>query len=155
MTKPIGSPKSRRAVKAATKRILKVVRDMTPTEGAEMLGVSVNDLRNMRQGNNLSVAILLKLVKVGRFGPASVLAGPELRKLGWKKNTRGAQQRFVNRRISQLAYLRSGKETAKLTGLSVTGAFGLRYDPDANVTLCTVLGFWFAGHDLDSMIFGG
>ena len=155
MTKPIGSPKSRRTVKAATKRALKAVKRLTPTDAALVLGVSVNDVRNMRQGNNLSIPILLKMVRKGGYTPSSILFGPDLEMFNGTKSRRGAQQRLVNGRIRKLARQRPGKEIAKLTGLSVTGAYGLRYNAGANVTLYTIMGFHHAGHDIDSMIFGG
>lgn len=120
-----------------------------------MLGVSVDDMRNMRQGNKLSVPILLKMVRVGRFDPKSIIEGPKLRKLNAKRSVRGAQQRLLDGRIRKLAWTRPGKEWAKLTGLSVTGAYGLRYASDAHVTLYTVLGFLDAGHTIDELIFGG
>ncbi len=137
--KKVGSPRSRRLVKAAP-----------------VLGLGVNDIRNLRQSNSLlSVPMLLKLVRRG-YTPSSILVGPELEAFNKAtKSTRGVQQRLVNRRIAKLAWLRPGAETARITGLSPTGAFGLRYQPDANVKLGTILGFWHAGHDLDAMIFGG
>ncbi|MCZ6868056.1 MAG: hypothetical protein O7G84_00970 [Gammaproteobacteria bacterium] len=156
MTKKIGSPKSRRAISAATKRLLKLTKGMTHAEAADRLSLGINDVCNLRQGNSrLSVPMLLKMVRIGRYDPASVLVGPELKHMSADKSVRGAQQRLINARIARLARLRSGEETARLTGLSVTGAFGLRYRPDANVTLYTVMGFWHAGHDFDAMIFGG
>lgn len=119
-----------------------------------MLSLGINDMSNLRQSNSrLSMPMLFKMVRDGRFDPASILIGPELKKHS-RRQLRGATQRQLNIRIAKLARLRSGKETAKITGLSVTGAYGLRYDPDANVTLYTVMGFWHAGHDLGSMIFG-
>ncbi len=139
-------------MKAATKRVLKACRHQSPTEAAVALGVGVNDIRNMRQGNQISVPILLKLVRYG-WDPASIMVGPELKPSS--RSTRAVRQRLVNGRIRKLARLRPGKEIAKLTGLSVTGAYGLRYDPDANVSLTTIMGFWFGGHDLRTMIYGG
>ena len=132
------------------------MKGMSHAEAADGFSLGINDVRNLRQGNSrLSVPMLLKMVRKGRYDPASILVGPELKHMSNTKGVRGAQQKLINGRIRKLSYLRSGKETAKLTGLSVTGAFGLRYNPDANVTLYTVMGFWHAGHDLDSMIFGG
>lgn len=156
MAKKIGSPKSRRAISAATKRLLNLTKGMSHAEAADRLSVGIDDMRNMRQGNSkLSVPMLLKMVKVGRYDPATVLVGPELRHIPLGKSTRGVQQRLINARVAKLARLRPGRETAKLTGLSETGAYGLRYSKTANVTLYTMMGFWHAGHDLESMVFGG
>lgn len=152
--KAIGSARSRRRVREATARVLAYVQHVSPTEGAPMLGVSVDDIRNMRQGNKLSVPILLKMVRTGRFDPKSVLDGPKLRKLRSTKSARGAQRRLVDGRIRKLSWTRPGAEWAKLTGLSITGAYGLRYTTKAHVTLYTVLGFLDAGHTTDELIFG-
>lgn len=152
--KPIGSAKARKQVKQITRRVLEFVKDATPTEAAPMLGVSVDDMRNMRQGNKLSVAILLKMVRVGRFNPKSIIEGPKLRKMPPKTSTRGTHQTQLDGRIRKLAWLKPGKEIAKLTGLSVTGAYGLRYAKGAHVTLYTVLGFLNSGHSIDEIILG-
>lgn len=152
--KPIGSSRSRRRVREITKRVLAYCQGATPTEAAPILGVSVDDMRNMRQGNKLSVPILLKMVRVGRFDPKSIIEGPKLRKLPSKRSVRGAQQRLLDGRIRKLSWTRPGKEWAKLTGLSVTGAYGLRYATGAHVTLYTVLGFLDAGHGIDELVFG-
>lgn len=153
-TKAIGSGRSRRRVREMTRRVLAHCADATPTQAAPVLGVSVDDVRNMRQGNNISVPIMLKMVRVGRFDPQSIIDGPVLKKLPASRVVRGAQQRLLDGRIRKLAWTRPGKEWAKLTGLSVTGAYGLRYATGAHVTLYTVLGFLDAGHTVDELIFG-
>lgn len=152
--KKIGSAKARKQVAEITKRVLDFVGYCTPTEAAPMLGVSVDDMRNMRQGNKVSVAILIKLVRVGRFSPKSIIEGPKLRKMAKSKSTIAVYQRRLDGRIRKLAWTRPGKEWAKLTGLSVTGAYGLRYATSASVTLYTVLGFVNAGHSIDELVFG-
>ena len=154
-TKAIGSAKARKIVKQTTKRVLDRTKNLTPTEAAEELGLGVDDIRNLRQGTGkFSVPMLVKMVKAG-FDPGSILyaTGTGLRK--HKRPTRGVQQRFINKRIGKLAYEHTGKELAKLTGLSVTGAYGLRYNTDAHVTLYTILGFVEAGYTLDELVFGG
>ncbi len=154
VTKKIGSAKARTQVKAITKRVLDTCKHLTPTEAAPMMGVGVDDMRNMRQGNKVSVAILMKLVRVGRFDPKSIIEGPKLRKMSAKRSADGARQLRLDGRIRKLAWLKPGKEIAKLTGLSVTGSYGLRYAKGAHVTLYTVLGFLNAGHSIDEIILG-
>ena len=42
-----------------------------------------------------------------------------------------------------------------MTGLSVTGAYGLRYqESEAHITLYTLLGFVNGGYKLDELVFG-
>lgn len=153
--KPIGSAKARKQVLQITKRVLAFVpaREYTPTEAAPILGVDVDDMRNMRQGNNLSVPILFKMVVDGRFDPTSILEGPKLKKMHRARKTRGATQNNLDYLIHKLAWDYPGKELAKMTGLSVTGAYGLRYSA-AHVTLYTVLGFIHSGASIDKLVFG-
>ena len=66
---------------------------------------------------------------------------------------RKVQQRYLDGRVRKLAWTYPGKELAKLTGLSVTGAYGLRYGT-GHITLYTLLGFLAAGHRLDELVFG-
>lgn len=151
--KAIGSAKARTQVKKITKRILSHVRGFTPTEAAPILGLSVDDIHNLRQGNKFSVPMLFKMVRVGRFDPVSILEGPDLCRHTKGFSTRGATQDRLDARIRKLAYTRPGKEWAKLIGLSETGAYGLRYT-DAHVTLYTVLGFTHAGYSINELVFG-
>ncbi len=152
-TKEIGSTKARAQVKQITKRVLAHVKKLTPTDAAHILGLDVDDMRNMKQGNKFSVPMLFKMIRVGRFDPVSILEGPTLKKL--KKSTivpRATQQRLDDR-IHNLAWHYPGKVLAKMTGLSVTGAYGLRYS-SAHVTLYTVLGFIHAGYSAEELVFG-
>jgi len=153
--KPAGNPQSRRAVSDATKRVLAHCEGMTPTLASKSLGVGVDDIANMRAGYQwLTVAVLLKMVRNGHFDPRSIVEGPKLRKLPAKRDTRGAQQRLVNARMNKLAWSRSGMEWARLTGLSMVGAYGLRYNKTANVKLGTILAFAAVGPSLEEIIFG-
>lgn len=153
--KPAGNPQSRRAVSEATKRVLAHCADMTPTLAAKTLGVGVDDVANMRAGYQwLTVAVLLKMIRTGHYDPRSIIEGPKLRKLPPKRDTRGAQQRLVNARMSKLAWSRSGMEWARLTGLSMVGAYGLRYNKTANVKLGTILAFAAVGPSFEEIIFG-
>ena len=153
-SKLIGSARSRRRVRDITTRVLAHVKDDASTEAAPILGVGVADVRNMRQGNKVSVPILLKMIRVGRFDPRSIIEGPKLRKLRSARSVRGAQQRLVDARVCKLACTRPGKEWVRLTGLSIRSAYGLRSASGAHVTLYTLLGFLDAGHTIDELIFG-
>ena len=153
MAKKIGSAKARKAVKEITKRVLERVKDLTPTEGAVVLGCGVDDVRNMRQGNGMSSTIFLKLVRSGRYSPKSIIEGPKLRKLTRGKSVFGAKQDAVDARVRKLAFEMPGKDLAKATGLSVTGAYGLRYGT-GHVTLYTLLGLLDAGFKMDHLFFG-
>lgn len=153
MTKAIGSAKARKQVKQITKRVLSHVKKLTPTEAAPILGLSVDDVRNMRQGNKFSVPMLFKMVVKGRFDPNSIIDGPELKKLHRARKIRGATRVNLDARIHALAWDHPGKELAKMTGLSVTGAYGLRYST-SHVTLYTVLGLIHAGYSIDAMVLG-
>ncbi|MEE8615526.1 MAG: hypothetical protein V3T11_09990 [Roseateles sp.] len=160
MAKQIGSAKARKTVKQATARVLKEVKHLTPTLAAEKLGLGTDDMRNMRQGTaKLSVPMLLKMVRRG-YDPASIVNGPTLWFLPGCKDDglgtavkRKVQQRYLDGRVRKLAWTYPGKELAKLTGLSVTGAYGLRYGT-GHITLYTLLGFLAAGHRLDELVFG-
>lgn len=153
--KAIGSAKARKQVKQITKRMLAYgySKGSTPPEVALILGVDVDDVRNMLQGNKFSVPMLFKMVVDGRFDPTSILEGPELKRLYRARKTRGVTQKNLDALIHKLAWDYPGKELAKLTGLSVTGAYGLRYS-GAHVTLYTVLGFIHSGVSIDKLVFG-
>jgi hypothetical protein len=153
--KPAGNPESRRAVSAATDRVLAYCATLSPTAAAKRLGVDVADVANMRSGyQRLTMAVLLKMVRNERFDPRSIIEGPTLRRLPAKRNTRGAQQRWINARMNKLAWSRSGLEWASLTGMSIVGAYGLRYTKTANVKLGTVLAFAAVGPSFEKILFG-
>lgn len=157
MAKAIGSDKARKQVIRMTRRVLrhKNAHKMTPTEAALVLHLTVNDVRNMRQGNKLSVPMICRMVRDGRFDPNSIFNGPELVKLRGRASTpNGAYQDLVDDRIRKLAWGWPGKALAKVTGLSVTGAYGLRYATRAHVTLYTVIGFVNAGYTVDALVLG-
>ena len=151
--KPIGSPRSRRRVREITARALGFCKGVHPTAAAPMLGVSVDDMRNMRQGNKFSVPMLCKAVAAG-FDIDSIINGPKLFKTRGRRQVSGAQQDLVDKRIRDIAWSLPGKVIAKATGLSVTGAYGIRYAKEAHVTLYTILGFDDAGYSLRHMILG-
>lgn len=153
-TKSIGSPRARKQVRAITRRALAYTKGQTPTDAAPMLGVSVDDMRNMRQGNKLSMPILLKMVLAG-FELGSIVNGPKL-KQGPRPSAfrrRKMLRARVDARMRKLARTVPGKELAKSTGLSVTGAYGLRYGT-GHITLYTLLGFVYSGHSLEEIVFG-
>jgi len=152
--KRIGSPESRRIVKEATHRVLAYCSGETGTVAAERLGVARTDIHNMRVGNQLTVPILLKMVHVGGFDPRSILMGPKLRKLARNRNVSKAQERLIAARIHKLAWTRSGVEWARLTGLSLVGAYGLRYPKTPNVRLGTVVAFLLAGESFEHLFYG-
>lgn len=150
-----GSPKARRTLSAATKRVLAYCADVYPTAGAKRLGVSVDQLRAMRAGYQLTLPVLLKMVRVGGFDPISVIRGPTIRKLPAKRSTRGAQPRFVYARMRKIAWANPGLEWARKTGLSSVGVYRLRYGTLAKVKLVTILSFCEAGPSLEDILFGG
>jgi len=152
-TKAIGSAKARKQVRQITRRVLAHVKNRTPAEAAITLGLDVDDVRNMKQGNKFSVPMLFKMVVKGRFDPTSILEGPELKKLHRARKTHRLKQVCLDARIHALAWDYPGKELAKMTGLSVTGAYGLRYS-DSHVTLYTVLGFIHSGASVEKLVFG-
>lgn len=145
----------RRTLKEATKRVLGYCGDLGPTAGSKLLGISIPDLRAMRVGYMVTVPILLKMVRVGRFDPSSVIYGPSLRMLPSGRDTRGAQQRLVNARMRKLAWSQGGLLWARKTGLSVVGAYGLRYGKVSQVKLVTILAFCSGGANFEEIIFGG
>jgi hypothetical protein len=152
--KPQGNAQSRREVRDATKRALAACAHLTPTHAAAHLGVGVDDVRNMRAGNQLTVAILVKMIRIGGYDPRSVLMGPALRKLPKTRDTRGAQQRLINARMRALVWSGNGMEWARQTGLSIVGVYGIRYDKTANIKLGTILAFVAVGPKLEDIIFG-
>ncbi len=139
MIKKNGSAATRRQVKDITNKVLAKVADLTPTQAAPVLGVSVDDMRNMRQGNKVSSLIFCKLITRGRFSPKSLIEGKTLRKMPKGTNTRACRPGPVFSRARRLSWTMPGKELAQATGLSVTGAYGLRY-AEGMVTLSTLLG---------------
>jgi len=149
-----GNPKARRVLSAATKRVLAYCADVHPTAGAKRLGVGVDELRTMRAGYQLTLPVLLKMVRVGGFDPISIIKGPAIRKLSAKRNTRGAQPRFVYARMRKIAWANPGLAWARKTGLSSVGVYGLRYGALAKVKLVTILAFCDAGPTLEDILFG-
>lgn len=149
-----GSDKSRDQAVRMTKAVLKYAKGWTPTEAAEELGCNMNDVRNMRMGNNVSLPILVKLINKGHFTPESLLSGKGLER-GGVAHARTSQVR-IDSFIRKLARVTPGKEMAKLTGFSVTGAYGLRDygDKRAHVTLYPVLELIRSGYSIDEVILG-
>jgi hypothetical protein len=149
-----GNPQSRRVLKDATKRVLAYCSDVQPTAGAKRLGVGVDDLRTMRAGYQLTLPVLLKMVRVGGYDPISIIKGPTIRKLPAKRDTRGAQPRLVYLRMRKLAWSQGGLEWARKTGLSIVGVYGLRYGGLSKVKLVTILAFCEVGPSLEEILFG-
>lgn len=149
-----GNPQSRRVLKEATQRVLAFCSDVQPTAGAKRLGIGVDDLRTMRAGYQLTLPVLLKMVRVGGFDPISVIEGPAIRKLPAKRDTRGAQPRFVYARMRKLAWSQGGLEWARKTGLSIVGVYGLRYGKLSKAKLVTILAFCEVGPRLEDILFG-
>ncbi len=152
--KLVGSPRSRRRVREMTKRVLEHCDDESAADAALMLGIATHDINNIRKGTNMTIGTMVKMVRVGRFDPTSIIDGPKLRKLKPRQSVRGAQRASIDVRIQKLARTRPGKEWAKLTGLSITGAYGLRYSKGAHVTLSTLMGFLDAGYTVDELVLG-
>ncbi len=152
--KPIGSVEARTQVDQMTERAMtyKGAHKLTPTEAAKVLGLGVNDVRNIRQGNaRLSMPMIIKMMRVGGFSARSIFNGPRP-KLALKRGR--PTQVAIDKRIRKYAWDWTGKDLAEATGLSVTGAYGLRYATKAHVTLYTVIGFVNAGYTLDDIILG-
>jgi hypothetical protein len=149
-----GNPRSRRAVKEASKRVLAYCAHLPTTAGSKILGVAVHDLQNMRTGYQLTLPILLKMVRVRRFDPRSILEGPSLRKLAPTRKTRGAQLRLVNARIREFVWSIGGLELARRSGMSSVGVYGLRYGKLSTVKLVTLISFCAVGPSLEAIIYG-
>lgn len=151
----IGPQHTRKTIRAMTDRALAKIDGMPTKDGVEVLGCGIDDVGNMRSNKSLmSTAIFLKLVRVGRFSPKSIIVGPTLRKVPKGSSIRGSKQSQVDARVRRIARSMPGPKFAELAGLSPAVGYGLRYD-DGHISLQTLLGLiQGGGWSIDEVVFG-
>lgn len=144
----------RKELQALTDRLLAHVADYPHTEAAKVLGVAIYDVANMRNGYGLSIPVLIKMTRVGKFLPSSVINGPKLRKLPKGYSVRGMTHTAISRRIHKLAAERPARDWAKATGLSHNSIYQMRGSNARNIGVYALLGFMRAGQNLNTLLFG-
>ena len=101
------------------KRILQLCGDAPLSGAARITGLSDSDVKNLRAGNALGLAKVLRIITKGRYSPEFLLYGKSPRKLGSDVSTRLAQARLVRSRIRRLAREGNARDLARATGLSI------------------------------------
>ena len=148
-----GTPKTRRMQRLLAKNIHLLTCDKSRPEGADYTGLSINDIRNLREGNLPSLRHLIAIVKTIKVKPTSLLAGTTLEPLPKGKRVRGVDLLKVCERIRKIVLKEDPITLSNLTGLPV-GTIHQYRSKDRIVGLRVFLGFVCAGYSADELILG-
>ena len=148
-----GTPRTRRMQRHLADHILRLTNGYSVADGAEVTGLTANDVKNLRVGNMPSLRMLICLVRTLRCTPESLTSRGTLRPLPRSASTRGAQERLVKTRIQRIAKDSSPAELAKKTGLSIASIYQFR-TRTVNVGLHSYLAFVTAGCSGSELLLG-
>jgi len=157
---PLFGPNKRKQARAkkiarqARARVLKYCEDYTAKDASEVMGLGPHDVHNLRAGNGLSLLMLVRLVKNGRFDPNSIIRGKSVRKLRKGTVTRGVRCELITKRINKIARDGVPQEIAKATGLAAITIYNFRTKSPRSVSLHTVISFVEAGYSIKHLLFG-
>ncbi len=146
--------KAKRLAKEMRLRVLKHCEDYTAKEAGKLMGLGPNDMANLRAGNGVSLLMLVRIIKNGRFTPNSLLSGKTLRRLRTGTSTRGVRAESITKRICKIALDGPPQHVARKTGLAAVTLYQFRTQPPNIVSLHTVLSFIEAGYSTDQLILG-
>lgn len=141
-------------MRSLRKKILKYTEDMPRQEATRVLGLGPYDMSNLRHGNRVSLEILIRLVRKGRFTPASLLGKGPLRKLPKGTSTRGVTAKQLGKRVREIALADPPLTITKKTGLAAGTVYKFRLKTPRILNLLTVVCLIEAGYDANALIFG-
>ena len=148
-----GTAATRKMQRHLAEHILQLTDDCTVVGGAELTGLTTNDIKNLRVGNMPSLRMLVSLVRTMRYTPESLITKGKLKKLPPRVKLNGAQEQRVKTRIHQLSRKSSPAELAEQTGLSIASIYQFRTRAAA-VGLHSYLAFVDAGFTASELLLG-
>lgn len=149
-----GTRQTRRMQLHLARHILRLTKSRSIAEGAELVGLTTNDIKNLRAGNMPSLRSLLCLVRTQRVTPSSLLSTGELQPLPRRASLRGATERNIKARIQRISRESDPATLAEASGLSIASIYQYRSLND-KIGLHAFLAFVSAGFDADELLLGG
>jgi hypothetical protein len=135
-------------------RVLEHCEEYSAKEASGVMGLGPHDVANLRAGNGVSLLMLVRLVKHGRFTAQSLIWGKSLRRLRKGTSTRGVRADLITKRVSKIAIDGRPKEIARKTGLAAITVYQFRTKPPKIVSLHTIFSFLEAGYTTGRLLFG-
>ena len=154
---PANRRKQARALRVARNirtKIINHTKGATREEATNALGLAPNDIAYLRAGNGVSLLMIVRLIKEGRYSPNSILGAGPLRKLPKGSATRGATAKLITKRVREIALKGPPLGIAKKTGLAAVTVYQFRTKPPATVSLQTLISFIEAGYDGNELLLG-
>lgn len=133
--------------------ILKLTEGRTIAESAEEVGLTTNDIKNLRAGNMPGLRSLVCVVRTLKVTPDSLLRKGPLKKLPKGVNLRNASEQKIKTRIQRISRSSIPAELAKQSGLSIASIYQYRSLND-KIGLHAFLAFVAAGFDANELMFG-
>lgn len=148
-----GTKQTRRMQLHLATHILKLTDGCTIAESADMVGLTMNDIKNLRAGNMPGLRSLVCLVRKLRVKPSSLLVKGPTKYLPKGTNLRNATEQKVKERIQRISRNSVPADLAKASGLSIASIYQYRSLND-KIGLHAFLAFVTAGHDADELLLG-
>lgn len=139
-SKTRGSHASRRQIRQLAQLILGVAKGKTRTQASALTGAHVDDIKNLKAGNQPSLKLFLRMIRGGHFDPEALIKDSAFKKLPSSVSTHGARSKLISARIRKLAKERQPAMLAKETGLSIYTIYQHRV-ANKRVGLHTILSF--------------
>jgi DNA-binding phage protein len=136
------------------KHIQNLTEGSTIAESAKRVGLTTNDIKNLRAGNMPSLRALLCVVRTRMTSPSSLISSGPLEALPKGISLRGATERHVKARIQRISRENDPASLAAESGLSIASIYQYRSLND-KIGLHAFLAFVSAGYDADELLLGG
>lgn len=121
-----GTPRTRQMQRNFFTHLLDLTESLTASQGAELLGLKEDDLRNLRRGNMPSLTHLVEVVRTTRYTPESLLGKGPLKKLAPRVSVQGAQTRLIRARVAAIAKEQAPAELAERAGIPISTIYRFR-----------------------------
>ena len=109
-----------------SQRILAEAEGKTRVDAAAALGLRFFDIRNIKDGNRPSLAMLVRLVRLGGYAPNYLIFGTGPKKLRSNVSVRGVQIRSIQVRMRWQLKNRLADELAQESGLPIQSIYQYR-----------------------------
>jgi hypothetical protein len=148
-----GTNKTRKMQRNFANHILKLTQGESIADSAEHVGLTTNDIKNLRAGNMPGLRSLLWVVKELRVTPESLLERGPLRSLRKGTSMRNATEPKIKKRIQDISRESDPAELAADSGLSIASIYQYRSLND-KIGLHAFLAFVAAGHSPSKLLLG-
>jgi len=135
------------------RHLLRLTEDHSIAAGAKLVGLTTNDIKNLRAGNMPGLRSLVQVVRKLRVTPESILSRGPLETLPSGISMRGATEQRVKERIQRISRESVPADLAADSGLSIASIYQYRSLND-KIGLHAYLAFVAAGFDAGELLIG-